>query len=161
MKKLEFRVGRSFAQGPGGSNESGGQARPGGSTAHCKEIAPASLTPPPFFPPRTLTSASKIILHGQADWEGLGSQPDSKEGRGISGLSGLGRGPPPRPSHEVWTVWSTTGPRCGHQVHPHLDPSLSHLSPFPPPPPSPVLEREGGLRRAVSPKGIRVQMSGA
>lgn len=66
MKILEVRVRRSFAQDPGVSNErvTGWSGLEVQLSTAWRQIAPASLTPaPPFFPPRTLTSASKIILH--------------------------------------------------------------------------------------------------
>lgn len=109
-EEAESRDGKCFAQDPWLS-ESGRRLRPRGPPVHGTEMAAASpMTSPPhthtLFPPRTLTSASKIILPSSAgSSRRLGSQPEAKEGRGISGSAALGSRPPHSPfrsSHEVW-----------------------------------------------------------
>ena len=81
---------------------------------------------------------------------GLGCLPGPKEGRGASGPSSSS--PPLLPPSlrvPVWTVPSTRGEGWQPRSVPPLDSSLPYLGPFPPLP-SLVLEREGGLGRAVS-----------
>lgn len=87
---------------PGGA-ESGGRARPGGSTGHCVEMAPASLTPPSFLPSKDPDLTLQNYPPQQADWEGLASEPDTGEGRGISGLRASSQ---TESWGAVWTVWS-------------------------------------------------------
>ena len=108
-----------------------------------------SQPPPPDFPPRTLTSASKIIPGGREGW--VASQTlRNGEGEETSGPSSSS---PPLlpPSHQVpvWTVPSTRGGGWQPWNVPPLGSSFPYLGPFPPLP-SLVLEREGGLGRAVS-----------
>lgn len=118
-----------FSQGPQGMGAAG-RPRPGRWTAHGTETATASLSPAAFLskgPDLSLQNYPKQ----QADWKGLGSQPDTTEGRRISGLSSCGEGHHPGKSQSVvWTVWSTRG--CGgHRVHPVSRPHHSLPGSFP------------------------------
>lgn len=147
-EETESRDRKCFAQGSWLS-ESDQRPRPRGPPVHCTEMAVASSLSPPSTPTSLPSGDPDLSLQNyptpfSGQLQRLGLSQKLRRGEGPQAPQPSASAPPLSDlvMSVVWAAPSTKGGSRGHQCTPTRTPSFS-------PPPSPVLEREGGLDSGI------------